>query len=221
MLKSLSALAVLYVAVICSPAYADNSGCGPAPVLRTEPNVAESIKGELHGQADLLSKLVGKAELSGQVEAARNTIYQTSEGFLAAQKDAYLAYIFCIIITPDKSMSTADKLKAINEFKRPINARTQGTIRQIDNVFLNKDNPTWNFSAPSGAIIEAVGLNCRAVIRAGGYFYTLDKDGRAPIPSRASENIPVSIHLEGSPASSAGGPDPTECHGKFLVTSAD
>jgi hypothetical protein len=37
--------------------------------------VDESLKGQLAGQADFLSKLVGKAELAGQVDAARTSIY--------------------------------------------------------------------------------------------------------------------------------------------------
>jgi hypothetical protein len=95
----------------------EQSICGQPPSLPTTAQNEESIKGQLQGQADFLSKLVGKAELSGQVEAARKQIYQSSDQFLAAQKDAYLAYVFCILITQDKSLSTEAKLKAVDTFK--------------------------------------------------------------------------------------------------------
>ena len=52
----------------------ESSLCGPAPSLPTSLQNDESIKGQLQGQADFLSKLVGKAELSGQVEAARKQL---------------------------------------------------------------------------------------------------------------------------------------------------
>jgi hypothetical protein len=63
---------------------------------------------------------VGKAELAGQVEAARTSIYQTSDQAFAAQKDAYLSYMFCVIVTQYKTLSTKEKLDALNEFKRPV-----------------------------------------------------------------------------------------------------
>jgi hypothetical protein len=78
------------------------------------------VKGQLEGQAKFLSGFLGKAELGGQIESARKSIYQDSEGFFAAQKEAYLAYIFCILITQDRSLPTSEKLKALEEFKRPL-----------------------------------------------------------------------------------------------------
>jgi hypothetical protein len=95
------------------------SECGPPPSFSTTQKVDESVKGELQGQADFLSKLVGNAQLSGAVEAARTSIYQTSDQAFAAQKDAYLSYMFCVIVTSDKAFSTKEKLEALNEFRRP------------------------------------------------------------------------------------------------------
>lgn len=100
-------------------ALAEDQVCGPAPTLPTTAQSVDFLKGQLQGQADLLSKLVGKAELNGQVEAVRNSLYQTSDKFFAAQKDAYLAYIFCVIVMRDQTLSTSDKLAAIDKFKAP------------------------------------------------------------------------------------------------------
>jgi hypothetical protein len=94
--------------------HAQDSSCGPAPSLPTSLQNDESIKGQLRGQADFLSKFVGKAELNGEVEAARKQLYQSSDHFFAAQKDAYLSYLFCVLITRDNSLSTEQKLKALN-----------------------------------------------------------------------------------------------------------
>jgi hypothetical protein len=113
-------LGLVCATAILPPAHADDAICGPAPSLPTTANSSESLKGQLQGQAEFLSRLVGKAELGGQVEAARTSIYQTSDSFFAAQKDAYLAYMFCVIVLSDKTLSTQDKLDAINKFKQPV-----------------------------------------------------------------------------------------------------
>jgi hypothetical protein len=54
------------------------------------------------------------------VEAARRQLYQSSDQFFASQKDAYLSYLFCLLIIRDNSLSTEQKLKALNTFKEPI-----------------------------------------------------------------------------------------------------
>jgi hypothetical protein len=104
---------------LASNSIADEVDCGPPPAFTMAQKVDESLKGQLAGQADFLSKLVGKAELAGQVDAARTSIYQTSDQAFAAQKDAYLAYMFCKIVMQDKTLSTKDKLDAINQFRQP------------------------------------------------------------------------------------------------------
>ena len=96
--------------------------CGPAPALPTTKEYADSVKRDLSGKADFLSKLVLRGELQGEIEAARKQIFQDSDKFFAAQKDAYLAYLFCVLVMDDKTLSTQNKINALNEFKRPIDA---------------------------------------------------------------------------------------------------
>jgi hypothetical protein len=98
-------------------ASAQEATCGAPPALPTTTQTEERIKGQLQGQADFLSKLVGKAELAGQIDAARKQLYQSSDKFFAAQKDAYLSYLFCVLITQDTSLSTAEKLKALETYR--------------------------------------------------------------------------------------------------------
>jgi len=104
-------------------AQVQDSACGPAPSLPTSLQKDESFKGQLQGQADFLSKFVGKAALNGEVEAARKQLYQSSDQFFAAQKDAYLSYLFCLLIMGDTSLSTEQKLKALNTFKEPMTGK--------------------------------------------------------------------------------------------------
>jgi hypothetical protein len=95
----------------------DAAICGSAPSLPSTVESDENVRGQLQGQANLLSKWVGKAELAGEVETARKQIYQSSTGYFAAYNDAYLAYIFCLIIFQDKTLNTRDKLDAIQIFR--------------------------------------------------------------------------------------------------------
>jgi hypothetical protein len=52
---------------------AEQAKCGPIPALHTDPDTEEKIKGQIQGQANFLSKLVGNAQLGGEIETARNT----------------------------------------------------------------------------------------------------------------------------------------------------
>jgi hypothetical protein len=87
--------------------------------------VESSTKGNLEGKAEFLTRFVGTAELGGKIDSARKELYQNSDKFFAAQNDAYLAYMFCIIITKDNNLSAPEKLKALQEFKRPVNTPQQ------------------------------------------------------------------------------------------------
>ena len=86
------------------------------PPFRPRPKAKRASRGNFKDKSDFLSKLVGKAELAGQIDAAKKQIYQSSDKFFAAQKDAYLSYLFCILIMQDKSLSTSDKLKALETY---------------------------------------------------------------------------------------------------------
>jgi hypothetical protein len=100
--------------------YADDNVCGPPPVFNSTQRIDENVKGKLEGQAQILSHSVGDAGFFGQVEAARMTIYQTSDKAFAAHSDAYLSYMFCKTLMPDQTLTTSQKIKAIEEFRRPL-----------------------------------------------------------------------------------------------------
>lgn len=126
MLKSIisSASCLLLLMVHTTPARSDDSMCGLVPALPTTASSTQKLKRELAGQADLLSKLIGKAELGGQIETEINNIYQQSEAFFAAQSDAYLAYMFCSLVMQNNTLSIHDKIDAIRQYRdAPVRAK--------------------------------------------------------------------------------------------------
>ena len=142
----------------------ESSLCGPAPSLPTSLQNDESIKGQLQGQADFLSKLVGKAELSGQVEAARKQLYQSSDRFFAAQKDAYLSYLFCVIVVSDKSLSTAQKLDALNKFKEPIPGKSSSMeepVKTTDRGTIGNFSVSFSFPRFAGRMRNEIEIELR------------------------------------------------------------
>jgi hypothetical protein len=123
---------------VAQGASAQEGLCGPAPALPDVLQKDEAIKGQLQGQADFLSKFVGKAELAGQVEATRKQLYQNSNRYFAAQKDAYLSYLFCLVIQQDKTTPTLDKLKALQTFKDSAPSGQSSTATPSKPVLLSK-----------------------------------------------------------------------------------
>jgi hypothetical protein len=120
---------VLSLVLRASAALAEQDVCGPAPQLPTVLQSDDTLKAQLEGEARSLLGAAGKAALGGQIESARKRLYQNSGDFFAAQKDAYLAYVFCQLITKDNSLSTTAKIRAIREFSRPL--ETGQTSNQV------------------------------------------------------------------------------------------
>jgi hypothetical protein len=94
--------------------------CGKAPEFDIRQESTEKLKGDLKGKAQALTKFLGSAELAGKIESERKELYRTSDKSDAARQDAYLAYMFCTIITEDTTLTPLEKIKAIREFRKPI-----------------------------------------------------------------------------------------------------
>lgn len=105
---------------IASAQSAQHELCGPVPSLPNKLKTDEGLKGQLEGRARMLSGFLGKAELGGKVEATRKELYQSSDSFFAARQDAYMAYMFCVLIIGDKTASLEAKLRALQEFRKPV-----------------------------------------------------------------------------------------------------
>jgi hypothetical protein len=97
---------------------AEPLNCGTPPQLPVQSQEDEKIKGELLGQAQFLSRLIGGGNLKGAVEAEHHTIYQSADAIQAAWQSAYLSYLFCSTVMSDNSLSSQEKLSAIVVFRQ-------------------------------------------------------------------------------------------------------
>jgi hypothetical protein len=103
-------------------AYSQAEVCGASPPFAVAKEEAEAVKGDLNGKAQALSKYLGTAELGGRIEKERKTIYQTSEGSEATRKDAYLAYLFCMIVMGNAARSQTIRNSWIRSLRLRTNA---------------------------------------------------------------------------------------------------
>lgn len=132
LVSSLVGVFVCLCTLMPNSARAQQEICGTPPSFDVRKEEADAIKGDLNGKAQALSKFLGNAELTGRIESERKTLYQTSEGSDANRKDAYLAYLFCMIIMQDKSANMNDKLKALQTFRQPIPISGEGPKPRSD-----------------------------------------------------------------------------------------
>jgi hypothetical protein len=95
----------------------DASHCGDPPVVADD-----SLRGEIEGEAKLLSRFLGDARLSGEIETSRKDIfyrYPTGE-----RADAYFKYQVCLLILTDTTLTNTQKLEQLmmveREFGRQI-----------------------------------------------------------------------------------------------------
>lgn len=105
---------------LLNPAIADHAVCGKAPEFESKSEETKKTVGDLQGKAEGLAKLIGSAELGGKISAERQTIYKNNQAAEAARNDAYLAYVFCVIIMDDNKLDSPARLKALQEFRKPL-----------------------------------------------------------------------------------------------------
>jgi hypothetical protein len=124
--RILSFVALAWLIKTTSPVVAEESKCGPAPSFRATAGAGSAEKSQLQAQADSLSTLVGKAEFAGRVKATRNSLYQSFDNAIAAQRAAYLGYLFCLnIMKNDNTLNTLDKLAALRLFRNQVDNENQ------------------------------------------------------------------------------------------------
>src|SRR5690242_15079099 len=73
--------------------------CGEPPRVDDQ-----SLKGALEGKAQLLTRLVGDANLKGNIEAARTDIFSKYPEARKAHSDTYLLYMFCSFVLSDPTL---------------------------------------------------------------------------------------------------------------------
>jgi hypothetical protein len=105
------------VLLASSPLAWAQPSCGKPPVVADE-----SLKGELGGKAQLLTRWVGNADFKGQVEAARNDVFSKYPEARQTRSDDYLLYMFCSFVLRDPNFTGRDKQKAILEMRQALAA---------------------------------------------------------------------------------------------------
>lgn len=87
--------------------------CGEPP-----PVANESLKGSIRGEARLLSKFLGDAQLAGKVETSKKEIFSKYPDANTAMNDAYFRYVMCEEIKNDPTKNHSEKLE---DFKKMYN----------------------------------------------------------------------------------------------------
>jgi hypothetical protein len=97
--------------------------CGDPP-----PVADETLKGEIEGKAQFLSRFLGDARLSGQIETSRREIFSRYPEAERSRSNAYLEYQVCVLLMRDRTMSTQEKINELirirREFSKPISGLT-------------------------------------------------------------------------------------------------
>jgi hypothetical protein len=169
------------------------------PPFRPRPKAKRASRGNFKDKSDFLSKLVGKAELAGQIDAAKKQIYQSSDKFFAAQKDAYLSYLFCILIMQDKSLSTSDKLKALETYANSGKSKSEEETAHPD-VTLRLAYP----ESPAVMLINLSDVVAREV-KYWAAIWNLETKNTLPIPVATFDYIRA--HEGGGPLAFFGLPN--------------
>ncbi|MBY6239942.1 DUF1566 domain-containing protein [Methylosinus sp. Sm6] len=122
-----------------APAFAAHPICGNVPEFTNKSEESNIDKGDLKAAAEALSKKALNIDISGNIDAERKTIYNTSDKNIAAQKDAYFQYMMCVLVMDDKQMATEQKLKLITD---------------MSNANVVKENSDRNIRQPEAATSE-------------------------------------------------------------------
>ena len=90
--------------------------CGDVP---TDVPIAiqEQLKGEVEGKAQAVTKLLGSANLKGAIDTSRTELHEEHRNLDQHQIDMYSLWVFCQIISSEKTMSAADKAKLLMQVR--------------------------------------------------------------------------------------------------------
>jgi hypothetical protein len=85
---------------------------GPPPVAN------ESLKGEILGKAQFLSKYLGDAQLGGKIETSRTEIFSKYPDAEKSRANAYYEYQVCVLLMNDRRMTTKEKLDELRKIRQ-------------------------------------------------------------------------------------------------------
>jgi hypothetical protein len=157
-MRTIAAAFAAWLALLAT-AHAEPS-CGNPPRVDDQ-----TLKGDLDGKAQFLSKLVGDANLKGRIETTRTDIFSKYPNAGAAHSDAYLEYMFCSFVLSDPKLPSQEKFHAIQEFRQltvqqPAPAAPQASTRGEQSPAVNSGGDTnIGYGAPAPAPTGAANQN--------------------------------------------------------------
>jgi hypothetical protein len=104
---------VSVVALAMAPAVAQTK-CGDAPKevpLLTQ----EQLKGDVEGKAQVLTRLLGGAQIKGTIDTSRMELQEAHQNVDQHQIDMYFMWVSCQTINLDQTLSTTDKVRLWTE----------------------------------------------------------------------------------------------------------
>jgi hypothetical protein len=122
LVRKVMALVLLLNVLTLAAAAQDLQGmCGDPP-----PVANESLKAEIEGEIQLLSRFLGRADITGLLETTRQEIFSNYPDAELTRSNAYLEYQVCIIIMTADNLSPKEKLDEL--------LRARETLRHLEPV---------------------------------------------------------------------------------------
>jgi hypothetical protein len=103
--------------------------CGdPPPVANDE------LRGEIKGKAEFLSKFLGNAELSGNIQKSRTEIFSKYPEAERTRSNAYFEFQVCVLLMNDTKLTTTQKIEELKkirrEFSEPLGKKSSSSNTQ-------------------------------------------------------------------------------------------
>jgi hypothetical protein len=151
-----------------SSAFAEVS-CGDAP-KDVPVSTQEQLKADVDSKAQLLTKLLGNAQLKGTIDESRAELYEQHKNIDQHQIDMYYMWISCQTITSDKTISTEEKVKLLSDIRASFNSKAGGELTSARNP-----NALYQYGEPVAEVQGAVISQANGIVT----FQALHTSGKA------------------------------------------
>lgn len=143
--------------------------CGDVP--KDVPiSTQDQLKADVDGKAQLLTKLLGNAQIKGNIDSSRTELYEHHKNIDQHQIDMYYMWISCQTITSDKSISTEEKTKLLFAMYASFNSKAGGELKIARNP-----NALYQYGEPVAEVQGAVISQANGIVT----FQALHTSGKA------------------------------------------
>lgn len=165
--------------------------CGEPPPAQFRVRNDETLKGELEGKAQLLTKFVGDASLGGKIETSQREIFAKYPDADTARTNAYFVYMFCVLLfSPENHQSYEEKLSALRGFREhlgqgpsiPQNAADEG---KFEGLIMPANEPDPASQCPR----QEFPPGTLKIFAGGNLFWLTKKDSHLPIVRIAGRDL--------------------------------